>query len=120
MLENFNISREDKEKVSVLKMEGYLDANTIGEFERSLEHLMDQKRYNIVTDLSGLNYISSAGLGVYMGFIEDVRAEKGDIKLCCLSDKIFKVFDLLGFPALFDILPSIESCMESFNIEDGK
>ena len=38
-----------------------------------------------------------------MGFIEEIRENNGDIKLSNMSDKVFKVFDLLGFPALYQI-----------------
>jgi anti-sigma B factor antagonist len=38
-----------------------------------------------------------------MGFIEEIREKEGDIKLTNMTDKVFKVFDLLGFPALYKI-----------------
>jgi anti-sigma B factor antagonist len=38
-----------------------------------------------------------------MGFIEEIRDNKGDIKLSNLTEKVYKVFDLLGFPALYQI-----------------
>jgi anti-sigma B factor antagonist len=53
--------------------------------------------------MTELNYISSAGLGVFMGFIEEIREKNGDIKLSNMTDKVYKVFDLLGFPALYQI-----------------
>jgi len=115
MSENFSILRKDNDKISFLQLDGYLDANTIPIFEGHLQNLVEEKQFRIVTDLERLNYISSAGLGVYMGFIEDVRDGGGDIKLCNLSQKIFKVFDLLGFPALFDILETEDDCIKKFN-----
>jgi anti-sigma B factor antagonist len=39
-----------------------------------------------------------------MAFVEDVRKNKGDIKLSNMSPKVFNIFDLLGFPLLYDIL----------------
>jgi len=38
-----------------------------------------------------------------MAYIEDVRRNKGDIKLSNMSPKVFNVFDLLGFPLLYEI-----------------
>jgi len=61
-----------------------------------------------------LNYISSAGLGVFMGFIETVRENEGDIKLTSMSPKIFRVFDLLGFPTLYDILENEDEAIKKF------
>ena len=115
MNDNFQINRKDDNTISILQLDGYLDANTIPIFEGHLQNLIEENRFHIVTDLERLNYISSAGLGVYMGFIEDVREEGGDSKLCNLSQKIFKVFDLLGFPALFDILETQEDCVKKFS-----
>ncbi|MBN2355333.1 STAS domain-containing protein, partial [candidate division KSB1 bacterium] len=65
--------------------------------------LIDEGRVNILVDFQELNYISSAGLGVFMGFIEDIRSKNGDIKMCGMSPKIFRVFDLLGFPTIYQI-----------------
>lgn len=115
MNDNFQITRDDREHISILLLDGYLDANTIPIFENHLQKLLDEKRFHIITDLKNLSYISSAGLGVYMGFIEDVRDQGGDIKLCNLTEKIFKVFDLLGFPTLFDIFSSEEECLQKFS-----
>ena len=50
-----------------------------------------------------------------MGFIEEIRENDGDIKLCCMSPKVFKVFDLLGFPALYEIYDKDEEAIQKFN-----
>jgi anti-sigma B factor antagonist len=38
-----------------------------------------------------------------MAYIEDVRKNQGDIKLTNMSPKVYNVFDLLGFPILYEI-----------------
>jgi anti-sigma B factor antagonist len=99
----FEVKRKDLEHISVISLKGYLDAHTAPDFEQSLQALVDENRVYIIVNLSELTYISSAGLGVFMGFIEDIRNKGGDIKLAELSEKVFRVFDLLGFPVLYDI-----------------
>ena len=120
MEQEFTIDIQRQDDITVIKLSGFLDANTISQFEEAIEKEIGEKRYKIITDLSDLNYISSAGLGVYMGYVEDIRAENGDIKLCCLTEKIYKVFDLLGFPELFDIEDSLDECIEKFNKADSQ
>ena len=71
MKNEFKVERQDIENISVLYLEGFLDANTIEHLETELQKLLDEKRIFVITDLSRLDYIASAGLGVYMGFIED-------------------------------------------------
>lgn len=82
---------------------GYLDAHTAPRLEETFQGLIDSGDYRIVVNFRDLNYISSAGLGVFMAFIEEVRSNKGDIKMAGMSPKVFNVFDLLGFPMLYEI-----------------
>jgi anti-sigma B factor antagonist len=102
-MENFEVAREDRSEVSILRLKGFLDAHTAPKFEQAIQQLLTERRYKIIVSMSDLNYISSAGLGVFMGFIEEIRDNKGDIKLSNLTEKVYKVFDLLGFPALYQI-----------------
>lgn len=113
-MSGFEVARKDIEAVSVVYLKGYLDAHTASEFENALQQLVDENRVQIVVNLSELNYISSAGLGVFMGFIEDVRVKGGDIKLAELSDKVFRVFDLLGFPVLYEIFQDEEEAVQKY------
>jgi len=110
----FEVIRQDQEEISVLTIKGYLDAHTAPDFEKAIQELLENDRYKIVIDFAELNYISSAGLGVFMGFIEDVRKNGGDIKLAQLNDRVFKIFDLLGFPNLYEIYENIEQAIEKF------
>lgn len=102
-MSGFEVSRNDYDQISVLYLSGFLDAHTAPKFEDGLQKLIKEERVRIIVNLKNLDYISSAGLGVFMGFIEEIRDKGGDIKLSNLSAKVFKVFDLLGFPALYEI-----------------
>ena len=53
-----------------------------------------------------------------MAYIEQIRNEGGDIKLCEMSDKIYNVFDMLGFPLLFEIYKEEKNAIEKFNAPD--
>ena len=114
-MEGFDIARKDNETASILYLKGYLDAHTASELESMLQKLVDEGKYNILVNFKELYYISSAGLGVFMGFIEDVREHKGDIKLSNMSPKIYRVFDLLGFPSLYDIFNDESEALAKFN-----
>ena len=115
-MEEFTINRVDTDNLSVLKIGGFLDAHTASTLEKSFQTLIDEEKYNIVVNFTDLSYISSAGLGVFMGFIEEVRSFKGDIKMSNMSAKIFRVFDLLGFPTIYDIFDDEAEAFEKFAI----
>ena len=114
-MENFEVAREDRKEISILRLKGFLDAHTAPQFEQAIQNLIEESRYKIIISMSDLNYISSAGLGVFMGFIEEIRNRDGDIKLCSMSDKVYKVFDLLGFPALYQIFKEEVEAEEEYN-----
>lgn len=111
----FEVMRGDNGAVSVLRLKGFLDAHTASDLERAIQKLIDESRFKIIVNFKELTYISSAGLGVFMGFIEEVRSNGGDIKLTSMNPKIFRVFDLLGFPTLYEIRDEENQALQSFH-----
>lgn len=100
--------------VTVVDVEGVLDINTVSDFENLLQELFKKKQYKIVLNMKQLTYISSAGFGVLMSIIKDVRKNKGDIKIVNVSADIYKVFDLLELPGLFHILKTEQDAVGEF------
>jgi anti-sigma B factor antagonist len=118
-MDEFNITEKRQDGLVIIYLNGFLDAHTSNVLEKKFEDLLTLKSYKIVVNFSGLTYISSAGLGVFMAYIETMRNNEGDIKLSNMSDKIFNIFDMLGFPVLFSITKdeneAITKFTESFN-----
>lgn len=114
MANPFSIHKSTEQGLSVLALDGYLDAHTAPEFEKTVETEFGAGRVKMVVECSKLSYISSAGLGVFMSFIEEIRAAGGDIKICGLVPKVYQVFDILGFSALFDIVPDLPAAIQRF------
>ena len=110
----FSLSRNKIKEAEILYLNGYLDAHTAPNLESAIAEILEAKDFKIIVDFTNLDYISSAGLGVFMVFIEEIRESGGDIKLCSMSPKVFSVFDLLGFPMLFDICDSVDLALEKF------
>ncbi len=114
MANSFTVARSREGDLSVLSLNGYLDAHTAPQFEKAIQEEFDAGRVRILVDCANLTYISSAGLGVFMSFIEDIRSAGGDIKLCSLAGPVYQVFEILGFPALFDILSDRPAAVQRF------
>lgn len=114
-MKNFKISHRTKNGYEILDLQGELDAHTASQLEDSLKHLINNSKSDIIVNFKELDYIASAGLGVFMAYIEDVRDIGGDIKLTNMNDKVYNVFDLLGFPTLYDILDDEEDAIRKFS-----
>lgn len=113
-MSEFKINQRDGEGISVIDLKGYLDAHTATDLETAFQKLLNDRKYNIVVNCKDLSYISSAGLGVFMAYIEDVRKNNGDIKLTNMSPKVYNVFDLLGFPILYEIYKDEQEAIVKF------
>jgi anti-sigma B factor antagonist len=111
---DFKIHHRDGEGVSVIELKGYLDAHTAPDLETAFQKLLTEKKYNVVVNCRDLSYISSAGLGVFMAYVEDIRKNMGDIKLTNMSPKVYNVFDLLGFPILYEIYKDEHEAVSRF------
>jgi len=110
----FSTSIKEKGEVSIINLKGFLDAHTAPTLENNFMQLINSNKFKIVVNFEDLSYISSAGLGVFMAYIESIRDNKGDIKFTNMSDKVFNIFDLLGFPLLYEIYKYEEEAIKKF------
>jgi len=111
---SFNVERKASGDLTILVLKGFLDAHTAPEFEKVIQHEFDAGNIRLIADCGELTYISSAGLGVFMSFIEDIRAAGGDLKICNLPPKVAQVFEILGFNSIFEMLPGVDDAARSF------
>jgi anti-sigma B factor antagonist len=108
------ISGNNSNGVSVLKVSGYLDTTTAGELESALYGLLDRNHYRVVVDLSGVNYISSAGWGIFIGEIKRIRSHGGDLKLSGMVGDVHEVFQLLEFHSILESYSTAQEAIDSF------
>jgi anti-sigma B factor antagonist len=113
-MSEFTTSTKQLDGVSVINLNGFLDAHTANVLEAAFTELINSGKFNIVVNFKNLAYISSAGLGVFMAYIENIRDNSGDIKLAEMNEKVFNIFDLLGFPLLYQIFNTEEEAINKF------
>lgn len=111
-----SIITNDTDKIRSISIGGSLDAFTADKLESEISGGVEKDIYRFAIGFEELDYISSAGLGVFMTHIEEIRENGGDIKLYGMNDKIFRIFDLLGFPLIFDIKDSKEDSIKLFEV----
>lgn len=101
-------------EVIVLEASGSLDLNTVDEFETALNGILRKGQYRIILDLSKLDYISSAGIGVLVGNIKDIRKNRGDIKFSNVHPNIYRVFEMMDLFKIFKSHPSEKEAVLAF------
>src|SRR5690349_21295916 len=100
--------------VSVLRVSGYVDTTTSPELERRMQALLREKRYHIVVDLTRVEYISSAGWGIFISEIREIREHGGDLKLAGMIPDVREVFDLLEFENILQAFPDSDLAVGAF------
>lgn len=91
---------------AVFRLKGHLDAQTVAILEGTFDKQVQASRVRWIVDLAGLDYISSAGLGSFIGVLSELRARGGDIFFTGLSPKFEKIFKVLGFMRIFKVFAS--------------
>ena len=112
---NFEIGKQGVGNISILNVKGFLDAHTAHELENAFNNLINEKQFKVVVNFKDLQYISSAGLGVFMAYVETMRENNGDIKFSNLKSDVYNIFDLLGFPLLYEFYNDQSQAIEKFN-----
>ena len=115
MANPFAIQTSEKDGLSIITLEGFVDAHTAPQFENAIQSEIEAGRNRVIVNCEKLNYISSAGLGVFMSFIEEVREIGGDIKICGLTPKVKHTFEILGFQDIFEMLDDQPTAIQRFN-----
>jgi anti-sigma B factor antagonist len=110
----FAVQTSLRDDISVIALEGFVDAHTAPDFEQAIQAEIDAGRVRLIVDCAKLNYISSAGLGVFMSFVEEVRERGGDIKICGLAPKVKSTFEILGFNDLYDLVEDVPTAARRF------
>ena len=100
--------------VSVLRVSGYVDTTTSPDLERRLQALLREKRFHVVVDLAKVEYISSAGWGIFISEIREIREHGGDLRLAGMMPDVREVFDLLEFENILQSFTDADLAVASF------
>ena len=101
-------------EVFVVYPVGRLDAQAAPTLEHELSILESQGHTQIVLDFHQARYVSSSSLRVMLIHARKLRQAGGDLKLCCLKDKVSQVLQITGLDTIFDIFTSEGLAAQAF------
>lgn len=105
------ITQDIKDSTVIMTLDGELDASSSVVLDEELSDPEIMKYSKILVDCRNLNYISSAGLGVFISHLQ--RFEDAQIKLIFfnMQDKVRNVFEILGLDLLMTIVTNYEEAI---------
>jgi anti-sigma B factor antagonist len=90
-------------EVTVIGVEGRLDANNSSSLESKFLQLVEQGNSRFIFDFIGLEYVSSAGLRSILVAAKKIKTIKGSLALIQMNENVKEVFDMSGFSTIFSI-----------------
>jgi len=101
--------------ILILEIIGEIDASSSIELDLTIAKIVDLGATKILIDCSSLEYISSAGLGVFMSYIEEFKEKKLIMILFGMKKKVFHTFEILGLSKILNICETNEEAKKTLN-----
>ncbi len=110
-----NVSHEKKGLADVISITGVLNAETFRVLEETINSHCDAQCPRILVNVAKMDHISSAGVGFFIGIIRNFRKKGGDIRFCCMTQKVKRVFRLLDMDSFFQFHVEVDHGINSYN-----
>ena len=109
------IKTEKQENIQFIYVDGDIDAGSSIHLDNAFKQAHDNGEGKVAVDLTRLNYISSAGLGVFISHLDEFKIE--DIKLVIfgIQETVRQVFDILGLEKVINIKQTKEEAVAALN-----
>ena len=107
------LSTKKENNYWLIKINGDLDASSSIQLDNEISRLIANNEKNIFIDCEKLEYIASAGLGVFMSYLQDLIDNDISMQLFNLNEKVFEVFKILGLDDLINIVDNKEKAIST-------
>jgi anti-sigma B factor antagonist len=87
-------------------------------FRETLKELIDDGKTNVVLDLSQVKFMNSSGLGIIIGGLTTMRNAGGDLRICSAMERIESMLMVSQLNRVFELYPTLEEAIESFQEEE--
>ncbi len=105
-----DIDMQIEGKFIVAAVRGRVDTISAPAFEKVVSEALNGQEIFLVFDLSGLEYISSAGLRVIISAAKTLKGKGGEARLAATSGSVKKVLQISGF---FSMIKNFETRSEA-------
>lgn len=97
--------------VVVIRIGGFLDGHTFVDLERHFDQVIKAGNRRLVLELSGLTYIASAGVGLFINTNHRLKSDGGRVELVNPSPNVGEIFSILGLDAIFTLHAKVEDAV---------
>ena len=96
------INEVSQDETIVLSISGEIDGTNVDEFENRVSDAADRTS-SLVLDLGNLEYVSSAGLRVFLTLQKKVKQRGDTVIIKNVNEEVMDIFSVTGFVKLLNI-----------------
>jgi len=114
-MKNINVTvaaHPESKDITLISVNGFIDTTSVPEFERAFQTVLGEKKFKLVINLKEVNYISSAGWGIFVGEIKRIRSQKGDLFLAAMTPEVVDAYELLQFETIIKSFPTVDQAVQ--------
>ncbi len=108
-----NLSENKQDNVLILDLEGRLDGSNSTQVEQQIIARIEGGDQKLIMDLARLDYVSSAGLRVFLIAAKHLQRLKGAFALCNMSAPVREIFEISGFLEMMPTFPGRKEALQS-------
>ena len=116
----FECSVTEEALFASLTVKGRIDALSCPEIQSLLDRLILEGRRTLLVDLTGVNYVSSAGLRLLLATQKQLKNVGGGVVLLGLAGPVQEVFRVSGFDKIFSVVSTRDEFLLSLQTKAGK
>ena len=110
-----HIKRIQEDGADIISVIGEIDASSSIELDLAIARSVGEGFKKILVDCSALEYISSAGLGVFMSYIEELREKNIPMVIYGMKEKVANTFHILVLADLLQFTQTREEAKKLAN-----
>ena len=109
------VTSERRGGVLIASVEGRVDSANARMFRKGVGEVTESGDSLVILDLSGLSYISSAGLRSMLLIAKGLKARGGNFAVCSMAKPVRDVFRIVGFDKIISIYESQDEALAFFS-----
>jgi len=98
---------------------GHFDAASSGIAEKTIIEIAE-KASGLIFNLNELQYVSSAGLRVFLIVAKKMKGKNSELHFCCLNPNVRQVFEISNFHTFLEIHDSENAALEKIKLKTQK
>ena len=108
-----DVSFRENGAYGLITITGRVDATNAPELDSQLDEILIQTNLAVIVDLSGVEYMSSAGLRSILKLAKQCQGKKLFLGCCSLQPNVAEVFRISGFSTIIKLFDNLESAEQA-------